>query len=201
MEGKEKAKILLIDDEPKELQSISEDLEEDNYDVVGVRTIDEMETKLKENNFDIVIIDYVLTDKISEEEENNGFIAIEKIRKFDKFIPCILFSAFPDHYMKKLTELISKDITFIIKKGEDPQALSVLIERILYKRDEIIKDLQERIIDNPHADDPILMDSEGKKYSLKEMLTEMKARTPRGRELYEIYRRGVESVLKKIESD
>lgn len=148
MDGREKTKILIIDDNPKELQSISEDLEEDNYSVVGVRTIDEMERKLRENNFDLVIIDYVLTERISEEEENNGFIALERIRKVDKFIPCILFSAFPDHYMKKLTQLISEDITFIMKKGEDPRALSVLIERILEKRDEIIKNLEERIVDN-----------------------------------------------------
>lgn len=201
MEEKEKAKFLLVDDDPKQLQSIADDLQEDNYVVVGIQTIAEMERQLKENYFDIVIIDYVLTDKISEEDEKNGFVALEKIREIDKFIPCILFSAFPDHYMKKLTELISKDITFIIKKGEDPQALSVLMERILEKKDEIIKHLEERIEDNPHADDQVLMDSSGNKYSLKEMLVEMKAKTPRGRELYDIYRRGVESILKKAKSD
>lgn len=201
MEEKEKAKILLVDDDIKQLQSIAADLKEDNYTILGVQTIEEMIKQLRENNFDIVIIDYVLTEKISEEDEKNGFVALEKIREVDKFIPCILLSAYPDHYMKKLTELISKDITFIIKKAEDPRALSVLIERILGKRDEIIKHMEERIVDNPRANDAVLMDSKGKKYSLREMLSEMKAGTAKGRELHEIYRRGIESLLKTVEGD
>ncbi len=201
MAVEKKGIILLVDDNVKQLQGISDDLEEDNYKVITARSIEEMEKRLAEENFDVIIIDYVLTDDVSMDEKISGLTALEKIRKVDKFIPCILLSAFPEHYMKELTNLIIQDITFIIKKGEDPKALSVLIERLLIKQDEIIKHLEERIVDNPHAEEPVLMDSSGNKYSLKEMLAEMKAKSPRGRELYDIYRRGVESVLKKARSD
>ena len=102
-----KIKILLVDDEVDFLELIGRRIEEWGYDLIKATTGKEAVNAVKDKLLDIVILDYMLPDM-------DGVSTLKKIRKIDKKIPVIMFTAYPNSKIMKDTEKL--DISAFIPK-------------------------------------------------------------------------------------
>jgi len=82
-------KILLVDDEPDILKLIGERLKKWGYGVSLAATGKEAVDIVKTDNPDIVILDYMMPDM-------DGIATLQEIRKIDKKVRVIMFTAYPD---------------------------------------------------------------------------------------------------------
>ncbi len=84
-----KIKVLLVDDEPDFLKVMSLHISEWGYDLITAGNGRECIEAVKNDKPDIVILDYVMPDM-------DGIKALGQIRKIDKNLPVIMFTANPD---------------------------------------------------------------------------------------------------------
>lgn len=84
-----KIKILLVDDEPDFLELIGRKIEKWGYDLIKATTGKEAVNAVRNKLSDIVILDYMMPDM-------DGVSALKKIRKINKKIPVIMFTAYPN---------------------------------------------------------------------------------------------------------
>ena len=90
-------KILIVDDEESFLELITARVEGWGYDVVKAVNGKDAIAAVKDNRPDIVILDYRLPDM-------DGVAVLKEIRKTDKDIPVIMFTAYPDTAVMKDSE-------------------------------------------------------------------------------------------------
>src|SRR3989339_263944 len=83
-----KHRILLIDDEIETLQAVGAILETSGYYVVGVATGREAIEKIKAEDFDLAIIDYVLPDI-------DGLQVAEELKKLKPSMPMVILTGKP----------------------------------------------------------------------------------------------------------
>ncbi|MFA6321448.1 MAG: response regulator [Candidatus Omnitrophota bacterium] len=84
-----KLKVLLVDDEPDFLKVMSLHINEWGYKLITATNGKECVDAVKNEKPDIVILDYVMPDM-------DGLKALGQIRKYDKKLPVIMFTANPD---------------------------------------------------------------------------------------------------------
>lgn len=84
------AKILLVDNDPEFLKSRAEVLEKQGYPVVTAESLEEARGKLRENRFDLALIDVRLTDNKDPED----FSGLALAREMDPSISIILYSGY-----------------------------------------------------------------------------------------------------------
>ena len=84
-----KKRTLLIDDETDFLEIMGAHLESWGYEVVRASNGDDALKALAEEKPDVIILDYVMPDI-------NGVELLKKIRRVNKSIPVIMFTARPD---------------------------------------------------------------------------------------------------------
>jgi DNA-binding NtrC family response regulator len=82
-------KILIVDDEPVFLEVMSMRINEWGYSLIKAENSKEAIEALKKNNPDIILLDYKLPDK-------DGIATLKEMRKINKRIPVIMFTAYPD---------------------------------------------------------------------------------------------------------
>jgi DNA-binding response OmpR family regulator len=118
-------KILVVDDEPVVLNSCRKVLEEDGFDVRLVPSADEALTALKDEGFDLLLIDVKMP-------KHDGIYLIKKIKEQWSDIPIIVMSGYttpdtiaagakmgaaafiakpftPDELIKELRQVIQKE--------------------------------------------------------------------------------------------
>lgn len=81
------AKILLVDDEPDIIMLSKALLENNGYEVVSARNGNECLKKLKEEKFDLILLDVMMPG-------DNGWIVCKKIKSDEKTkdIPVVMFT-------------------------------------------------------------------------------------------------------------
>tara|TARA_B100000315_G_C14569409_1_gene584696 strand:+ start:921 stop:1313 length:393 start_codon:yes stop_codon:yes gene_type:complete len=84
-----KTRALLIDDEKDFLFVMSQRVKTWGYDVVTTSNGNVGVEMIKENQVDIVVVDYMMP-------EIDGLATVTKIRQINKSIPVIMFTAYPD---------------------------------------------------------------------------------------------------------
>jgi len=84
-----KINILLVDDEKDFLNIMSERISRWGYHLIKAISGKEALEAVKEKNPDIVILDYMLPDI-------DGVAVLKAIRKIDKELPVIMFTAYPE---------------------------------------------------------------------------------------------------------
>lgn len=84
-----KIRVLIVDDEVDYLALMQERIESWEYDVITAEGGSEALAIIKEKKPDIVILDYLMPDM-------DGTSVLKAIRKFDKDLPVIMFTAHPD---------------------------------------------------------------------------------------------------------
>ncbi|WP_413580957.1 response regulator [Bdellovibrio sp. HCB288] len=185
-------KILAIDDDPMQIESLQDNLKHYDLEVSGVHTAEDALEQLKRLPIEAVVLDFRLGD------ETDGLSILSKIRKQDKFVPVVLFSGAADS--DNNADCIVAGVDFILPKGGRPGSLPTAIKRMLENNDNIIVDLELWSEGNPEANKPMISDSSGKVYSAHEMIAEMKKCSTLGRELLHMYRLGVNQVMVAIKN-
>ena len=90
-------KVLLVDDEADFLELMSMRVKKWGYDVLAAKDGKEALSAVENKNPDIVILDFMLPDM-------DGASVLRQIRKFNKDIPVIMFTAFPDKVAEEETK-------------------------------------------------------------------------------------------------
>ena len=123
-------KILFIDDEVEFSDIMSKRIESWGYSVVCALDAKKAIEIINKENFDIIILDYKLTDI-------DGISLLKRIRKINKKVSVVMFTAYPDEKVMKSadklgissfvpkmnistddqTELLKTSLGMIAKKG------------------------------------------------------------------------------------
>ncbi len=98
----EKRRILLVDDEADFMELMSSRIRSWGYEVIEALTGKDGLSVLSKEKPDIIILDYMLTDM-------DGIEVLKKIRKVDKKIPVIMFTAYPEMKVIKDTKKLGLD--------------------------------------------------------------------------------------------
>jgi len=86
---KSKLKVLLVDDEPGFLEVMGNRITSWGYTLLTATNGKDGIKSIKEHKPDIVVLDYMMP-------EMNGVETLKAIRKIDKDLPVIMFTAYPD---------------------------------------------------------------------------------------------------------
>ena len=102
-------KVLLVDDEADFLLIMSVRIKGWGYDVIEAGSGAEALDTIKQEQPDIVVLDYKMPDM-------NGIQTLREIRKFNRAIPVILFTAYPEKGATKESEDLGVS-AFVPKSG------------------------------------------------------------------------------------
>ncbi len=84
-----KLTVLVVDDEPDFLELISLRISSWGYNAIKASCGQDAVTIVKENSPDILVLDYMMP-------EMDGVTTLKEIRKLDKKLPVIMFTAYPN---------------------------------------------------------------------------------------------------------
>lgn len=82
-------KVLIVDDEPDFLKLMGTRIESWGYDVIKASSGKEGIDAVKSESPNVVILDYMMPDM-------DGVEVLKEVRRIDKKIPVIMFTAYPD---------------------------------------------------------------------------------------------------------
>lgn len=118
---KKNMKILLVDDEPLNLVLLVKILKDVRIDIFKAGTGEEAISKVKENDFSLILMDVVMPGM-------DGFETVRKIRKMDtgKFVPIIFLTALSNQKDHVYEGYESGAVDYIIK----PIDKNILISKI-----------------------------------------------------------------------
>jgi len=102
-----KRKVLLVDDEANFAKLIGERIRTWGYDVLESLSGEEAVSILKNKKPDIMILDYRMPEK-------DGLSTLKEVRKVNKTIPVVMFTAYPDE--KSIVESEKLGISAYIPK-------------------------------------------------------------------------------------
>ncbi len=174
--------VLVVEDHDEERDSIRDQLVAFGFSVQTAKDLESARRRLKGRYYSGVVLDYRIPPFVPRGEEESGGVLLREIRKQDAFVPIVVLSAVvqPDQE----GALVEDEVTFILHKaGSKPEALPQVMKRLTKQGEFIGSLLAEWVEDNPEANAKVLAGPDGKKYSLREALREMKRDTPLGRAL------------------
>lgn len=116
-------KILVVDDEQGIIESISIFLKRSGYNVTGITNPLEAIELIRNNNFDLLILDYIMAPI-------HGDKVIEEVRKFNQDLYILLLTGHKD-LIPPLETIKKYDIQGYCEKSDNPNQLLVLIESAL----------------------------------------------------------------------
>lgn len=116
-------KILVVDDEQGIIDSISIFLRRSGYNVSGITNPLEAIEQMKKENFDLLILDYIMTPI-------HGDKVIDEVRKFNKDLYILLLTGHKD-LVPPLETIKKYDIQGYCEKSDNPNQLLLLIESAL----------------------------------------------------------------------
>jgi putative nucleotidyltransferase with HDIG domain len=119
-EKKEKYKIIAVDDESGIIDSLSVFLKSTEYDFVGVTDPVEAIEKVREEHFDLMLLDFMMTPLHGDE-------VVEKIREFNKELYILLLTGHKD-LAPPLETIKRLDIQGYCEKSDKFDQLLLLIE-------------------------------------------------------------------------
>jgi CheY-like chemotaxis protein len=122
-------KILMVDDEADVLKVFGKIIRSWGYEVIAAASGKEAVEIAKNQNVDIVILDYLMPGM-------DGITTLKEMRKINKEIPAIMFSACSDAEIIKSTEKFGIILIPKLSRYQDTQAtLKVIIQTICEKLD------------------------------------------------------------------
>jgi DNA-binding NtrC family response regulator len=173
---KKKPRILIVDDERDWAASVKGMLEE-NYTVDAVETGEEGVSKIRQEPYDLIIMDYQLV------EDKSGTDFMTDIKQFNKIIPVILVSGKIDE-RKPVVEAIQKGVTnYLEKQVELPQKLPRAIKEALDGRDLVVMAMEEWVEKIEDPNQILISNFHGEQFSAKQIMEEIKKDSQNGRRL------------------
>jgi two-component system KDP operon response regulator KdpE len=119
-----KARILIVDDEPKQVSAFARILEQESYEVVIAEDDPEAWYLLDEFQPDLIILDICLG-----RDERGGFDLLKRIKAKDETIPVIVLTGLPGEELE-LRSLALKAVGFV-RKSSSTQVLRAHVNRWL----------------------------------------------------------------------
>ncbi|MHC4459079.1 MAG: response regulator, partial [Planctomycetota bacterium] len=123
-EHSHQARIIIVDDDRGTRESLEEILEDD-YDVICVEDGRKALTKVKEEAFDLVLLDLIMPGM-------DGIETLKRIKAHDESIDVIMVSA--TDRANEATASIKSGAYDYITKPFDPENIITTIERVMQKR-------------------------------------------------------------------
>ncbi len=117
-----KGKILAVDDDSNLLEVINMRLESAGYDVVTATKEDDAVKEVREQSFDLAIIDLQLA-------ERSGISVMEEVRQINPEIPVIILTAYGT--IESAVEAMQKGAFSYLTKPFDPRELLIQIEKAM----------------------------------------------------------------------
>ena len=126
-----KIEIMLIDDEPDLLEIMGSVIRGWGYDLAIAGGGKEAVEMFKAKRPDIIVLDYLMP-------EMDGIATLKEIRKLDKKIPVIMFTAYPDKIIKGtenlgISALIPKLSTYSDVSASLKSTIDMIIKNISKK--------------------------------------------------------------------
>lgn len=199
-------RILLIEDDEKLARTIERRMQLESFDVIIKTTnsstiiedISIITEILRDERIDLIILDYVFDPSPAMSTAvTSGLAVLKAVREINKYVPVIIFTGYPTDIDQ--VELTKQGANYIVIKGDD-NAIVEATRKFLIERNGIILDLEEIVKDNPKAEEPLLQGGD-KLYSLKDVLIEIKSGSPKGRELYRLYKSGLSEIMMKLKKE
>lgn len=116
MNGQDKYRVLVVDDEASVLITYRLILEQQGYDVTACRTSREAIAAIEQQDFDVLLCDYSL------EEQHTGFEVITAARKHDPGLPAALLTGYAT--LETVDEAQFKNIQVMFKPIEIEEFLA-----------------------------------------------------------------------------
>ena len=140
--GVRKYKIIGVDDEEGILDSLRVLLENSNYEFIGVTNPVEAIEKVRQEHFDLMLLDFMMTPLHGDE-------VVEEIRKFNKELYILLLTGHKD-LAPPLETIKRLDIQGYCEKGDKFDQLILLIESGIksVKQMDEIKKINEKLEDS-----------------------------------------------------
>lgn len=117
--AKKKFKIMILDDDKALVRVLEAHLAE--YETVGMTDANQAIERLKQENFDLLILDYLLTDLTGE-------MVVKKIREFNRDLYIFLLTGCGRNTLEPLQALKELDIQFYCEKSADMDGTLLVIE-------------------------------------------------------------------------
>lgn len=178
-------KVMIIDDDKEWAEVIAEYLRSEGLEVIIKLKSNEGIDSIKQDFFDVLIIDYKLLN--GGANKDNGIDVITKIRAYDRFIPIVLCSGQLEKEAdmdRILINSISLGIAEYFSKSKSASELQKIIKKCEdFKTDIILSTYEKWYKSCPDKETPIIVNSDGDKYSPKRIIDEIKKGTPLGIEL------------------
>lgn len=193
-------KIMIVEDDEVLAHTIERRFELEGFEAVTIPIksstikdgISKIISQVKKEKIDLIVLDYIFdSTPAMSTPETSGPAVLQAIRKYDKYIPVIAYSGYPNDIDQN--RLVKDNISFIVFKGEE-NVIVETVNKFLRERDKIVEELEDFVKENPKAEQPILA-LRSKTYSLKQMLNEIRKGSPEGRELYDMYKAGLAEVF------
>ncbi len=124
-------KVLLVDDEKYFLFTVGTRIKAWGYDFIEASTGQEAIDAVRSKNPDVIVLDYMLPGM-------NGVETLKEIRKLNKDVPVIIFTAYPDKKSLEDTEVLGVN-AYVLKFNTHTPTLDSLkeaIEAALNKNDD-----------------------------------------------------------------
>lgn len=120
-----KLKVLLVDDEESFLEVMSARIDSWGYEVVTTSKPKEVIKLIRDSKINIVVLDYMMPGM-------DGVTTLKEIRKIDKKIPVIMFTAYPNtEAMEKIENLnVSSFIPKLSNFSDTQSALKTAIKMV-----------------------------------------------------------------------
>ena len=132
--AEQKAKILIVDDDPDILVAIGAVLEARGYQMVTARDGEEGLAKLKEASPDLIILDLLMPRK-------DGFAVCKELKdpRWSKYgnVPILILTSVREEVSRRRYELetgLSLDVDDYVEKPIDPFLLVERVENLLKKK-------------------------------------------------------------------
>lgn len=168
--------ILILDDDREWSFDTKTSLEKRGFIVDYEEEVIKALEMIKNNFYDILVIDYQLLN--GDPDFEDGIKVIEKIRVFDKYVPIILASgkiSDSDDGGEIFQEALDLGVAGYFKKGPGAQKLLEEINNAInFRTDEVYKTFVKRYKMAENKDLEIIIDSEGNSYSLRDIINEIR---------------------------
>ncbi|NJD78574.1 MAG: response regulator [Candidatus Methanoperedens sp.] len=176
--------VMIIDDDERWSEDTAEYLRSEGIEVIIQTKSHEGIRLVKEESYDVLIIDYKLIN--GETNKDDGIDVINKIRENDNFIPIIFCSGQLENWDMDhiLIEAINLGIAEYFSKSKSASELQKIIKKCEdFKTDSILSTYEKWYKSCTDKDTPIIVSSRGEKYSPRRIIDEIKRGTPLGIEL------------------
>ena len=178
-------RVMIIDDDEEWSEDIAEYLTSEGLEVIIKTKSDDGVELVKHDFFDVLIIDCKLLNGTTSKD--NGIDVISKIRANDLFIPIILCSGQLERSANMdqvLIDSIKLGIVEYFSKSKSASELQNVIQKCVdFKTDGILSTYEKWYQNCPDKETPIIVNSNGDKYSPKLIIEEIRKGTPFGIEL------------------